>query len=251
MSAALAGIATLAFMAVGGAVGLRLLLLARRSRALPELSVGLSLFLLSAVSYPASLAVISGQVPLAPARALTVLAGVAAAVAWAAVFVFTWKSFRPGSATAKAVALAAGGVILALGAANVVRVLRAQEVEGLLRFGHATLGIQVLALGAYAWTAVEGFRYHALMRRRLALGLADPVVANRFLLWGLTGLFAFVIVAGSTLHALGGGSYGAVWLRLVTGVGGIGCAACLYLAFLPPEAWRRHLAHRAAPTAAS
>ncbi|MDX1649335.1 MAG: hypothetical protein R3263_05735, partial [Myxococcota bacterium] len=156
MTALLAGVATLAFIVVGGVVGARLLLLARRTRQLPELAVGLSLFLLSAVSYPASLAVIAGGVPLGPSRALILLAGVASSVAWAAVFVFTWRSFRPGSPAARAVALGAAGAILALGALNVLRVLRAEDVAALLRFGVATQAIQVLALGAYAWTAVEG-----------------------------------------------------------------------------------------------
>ncbi len=44
------------------------------------------------------------------------------------------------------------------------------------------LGIAFLA--AYSWTASESLRYHGLMRRRSAVGLADPVVTNRFLLWG-------------------------------------------------------------------
>src|SRR5262249_16178730 len=34
------------------------------------------------------------------------------------------------------------------------------------------------------WMSVESFRYGAMLRRRLRLGLADPLVANRFLLWG-------------------------------------------------------------------
>lgn len=244
MSAALAGLATLAFIGVGGVVGARLLLLARRTRQAPELSVGLSLFLLSAVSYPASLAVLSGQVPLAPARGLSLLSVVAMSVGWAAVFVFTWRTFRPGSAWAQRLSLLGAALILGLGASNLVRVAAADDLAALSRYGTATLVIQLLALAGYAWTAVEGLRYHALMRRRLALGLADPVVANRFLLWGLTGLFAFLTVSGSTFALLTGASYDRIWLRLLTAVGGSGCAVCLYLAFLPPAAWLRRLAPR-------
>jgi hypothetical protein len=40
-------------------------------------------------------------------------------------------------------------------------------------------------LGSGTWGAVEALRWWRLLRRRLALGLADPVVTNRFLLWGL------------------------------------------------------------------
>ena len=35
------------------------------------------------------------------------------------------------------------------------------------------------------WGAAESLRYFSMMRRRAKLGLADPLVTNRFLLWGL------------------------------------------------------------------
>jgi hypothetical protein len=39
-------------------------------------------------------------------------------------------------------------------------------------------------LAANFWVAIEPLHYHRLMRRRLRLGLAEPLVVNRFLLWG-------------------------------------------------------------------
>lgn len=39
--------------------------------------------------------------------------------------------------------------------------------------------------GAYGWTLVESHGYYRKMRRRVLLGLADGVVANRFALWAL------------------------------------------------------------------
>jgi hypothetical protein len=250
VSAALAGLATLAFIVVGGIVGVRLLLLSRRTRQLPEFAVGLSLFLLSAVSYPASLVVMSAPVGLGAARALSVLAVVAMGVGWAAVYVFTWRTFRPGSAPVRALALLAAAAILGLAGVRLVRVVATDVLADLSGYGAPVITIQILALAAYAWTAAEGLRYHALMRRRLALGLADPVVANRFLLWGLTGVSAFLTVAGSTVALLSGAGYDAIWLRWLTAVGGTGAAVCLYLAFLPPQSWRERLA-RQAPSSAS
>ena len=38
---------------------------------------------------------------------------------------------------------------------------------------------------AFAWGGFEALRYFFLLRRRQALGLADPVVTNRFLLWAI------------------------------------------------------------------
>ncbi|MFK7894917.1 MAG: hypothetical protein AB8G23_03725 [Myxococcota bacterium] len=37
----------------------------------------------------------------------------------------------------------------------------------------------------FLWGFCEALRYYAQMRRRLTLGLADPVVANRFLPSGM------------------------------------------------------------------
>ena len=39
----------------------------------------------------------------------------------------------------------------------------------------------------------SSLRYHAMMRRRLALRLADPVVCNRFLLWAVWGISCCVL----------------------------------------------------------
>jgi hypothetical protein len=36
---------------------------------------------------------------------------------------------------------------------------------------------------AYGWGALEALRYHLMMRRRVAHGLVEPMVSNRFLLW--------------------------------------------------------------------
>ena len=40
--------------------------------------------------------------------------------------------------------------------------------------------------GAFAWPAFESGRYAAAMRRRLAIGLGDPVLADRFRLWAIS-----------------------------------------------------------------
>jgi hypothetical protein len=39
----------------------------------------------------------------------------------------------------------------------------------------------------FGWASLESLRYYGVMRRRRSLGLVDPVVANRFLVWGAGG----------------------------------------------------------------
>jgi len=49
--------------------------------------------------------------------------------------------------------------------------------------------IAFAVIGTYPlWTASEAFRYWGQMRKRVSLGLAEPLVSNRFLLWTIASL---------------------------------------------------------------
>lgn len=79
--------------------------------------------------------------------------------------------------------------------------------------------------------------HHRMARRRVALGLADRVVANRFLLWGLFGLTATGINVASLIgNALGVDPSRSPSVIVPMGVLGFGASAAMYLAFVPP-AW--------------
>jgi hypothetical protein len=110
------------------------------------------------------------------------------------------------------------------------------------------------------WVAFEPLRYHALLRRRVRLGLAEPVVADRFLLWGCgslarTGMAVMgLIVSDIQLRA---GSQ--VMLELVApglllaSLLGLTTSAAYALTFLPTRAYLRWVERRysrfAAPAA--
>src|SRR5262249_39071894 len=103
-------------------------------------------------------------------------------------------------------------------------------------------------VAAYAWAAFEPLRYHALLRRRAAMGIGDPLVANRMLLWGV-GRLASGCVAGVHLVAQLLGAYelpeslvGVVSLLVLV------TAAAEWLAFFPPRAYLRRFG-ASAPTA--
>ncbi len=99
----------------------------------------------------------------------------------ACIYVFTWCVFRPDSRWARL--LARGGIAVMLGGLVGVAItesFKPRDVNGLwywISFSART--------GVMLWLAIESFRYWGLMRRRLRLGLADPVLTNRFLLWGV------------------------------------------------------------------
>ena len=228
----------LAFMGVGAGVGAKLLWLARRTRGFPELVVGFSLLVLAGVAWPLML-VASAPVPDAVLRGARGAASVAMALGWSGVFLFTWRVFRPGRGWARALAGLGIAAELAAGLAGLVRALALDDASALHVPAPSGLVLLLGAQAVYAWTALESFRYRALLRRRIPLGLADPIVADRFGLWGWTGVFAGGSIAPATWAMLTGGDPSSPLSHLVVGVCGLVCSGVLYLAFLPPAAYAR------------
>ncbi|MDX1649572.1 MAG: hypothetical protein R3263_06935 [Myxococcota bacterium] len=250
----LALIATLLFIAVAFVIGLRLLLLAARTRGLPELTLGMALFLIVGLGYPVTLAgraLLLGETPGLAGRVLLSLGSVLMNTGWAAVWFFTWRVFRPDAAWARALASGAIAALLLFAGVVLSRALIVEEPAALVRPNLASTGTLLLALASYVWTAVESLRYWALLRRRQTLGLADPVVTNRFLLWGLVAAFSFASLVGPTVAAVAGvDTTENPLVRLTTAVAGLVCSTALALAFTPPRAylhWLRARASRAAP----
>lgn len=216
----------LAFTAVSFAVGVRLLWLARRTRELPELAIGASFLLAGGLG--GTLTVLAGErsVALFAVGSLLVDLGVACLA------VFTWRVFRPDAAWGAALfaACLAGFAIGFLG----------KLVTG--GFGTPTTSlwdwITLLSrMAMYGWGACESLIHHLAGRRRLRLGLADPLVVNRFLLWAI-GLFAvFAIWAQLAVVMVVGVDPRVTFLG--TALLGFVCAGALWLAFFPPSSYRR------------
>ena len=104
----------------------------------------------------------------------------------------------------------------------------------------------------FVWAFWESRRYHRQMCRRGELGLADPVVTNRFGLFATwTGALSSISIGVSLLrlYAVLGTESGRMLsddptsrgvLGLVVGVlaiAGTAAAAALWLSFFPPQAW--------------
>lgn len=243
MADVLGGIGFGAFLSVSLVLGVRLLLLARRTRKLPELAIGLNFLLAGALGYGLLLAAESLRLLPAPWDGRGSFAGVTAISLGAAfVALFSRTVFRPTSPTA-GFALGALGAWLALGVWG-SWVLHVEGVEtgigGWLGRWAPNLGL----LLAFGWSSLEPLRFHAMMRRRLRIGMGDPLVANRLLLWGLgTGAIAVVALLHLVLqltgrHELPPSLVGVVSLLVLT------TAVCEWLAFFPPRAWRERFAVR-------
>jgi len=227
-----------AFALASFVVGLRLILLSRRTGLLPEKMIGLSLFLAGGCG--AILLVLSGFA--GDARWLVATAAIAMVnLGVAALGVFTWRVFRP---TLAGATLVAACVMLLLMSMIVDRA--AGHYLGMGRSSFSIVSDYAGRLILYGWATAETLRQHLLARRRVRLGLTDPLVANRFLLWSLATTAAF----GIWLHAL--------WQELarrtdttesylVATVLGSACALAIWLAFFPPRAYRARFAASSAP----
>jgi hypothetical protein len=240
-------VSTAAFILAGSVVGARLLLLAARTRELPDFLVGFSLFELSAIAYPLVLYGAFSDLSLADAKRVSALSHSSLGIGLACAFLFTQRVFRPGASWA--IAFAGGGIAL-LGyglVAGIAFVLRAPDRAGMSSPDSPVIWLQLAAVLAYTWSATEGFRCWAQARRRMRLGLADPVVVNRFLLWGFVGAASILSVAPAlVLRLAGDGAFTSPISRLCTALGGLTAAIALQLAFLPPARYRAWIAGRAA-----
>jgi hypothetical protein len=87
-------------------------------------------------------------------------------------------------------------------------------------------------------------------RRRLALGLADPVVSNRFLMWGLFGL-STMLLSSFLLFLQIATAEGSRSLtgQIATTVFGLISSGTVMLAFTPPERYAARIRARAAAAA--
>ncbi len=161
-----------------------------------------------------------------------------------ALYRFTRRVFRPSGSRgriAEAVGIAASVLTLGL-------VFATDGIAG--ERSLSVLAANAARLASYAWSFAEALRYWRMMRRRMAVGLGDPLVANRFGLWsvwmgGLTFMLVVVLLLRITGLALGAGEDQlAVVLPLLrpllAGVALVSGTA-VWLTFFPPRFYLRWL----------
>jgi hypothetical protein len=215
--------------------GARLLSLSRRTREAPELILGAA-FVLSGI------ALLAYMVPYVPAFESLwtpfVFAGralfVPVSILWA---LFTRNVFRPSENWAT-------GLVWAIGALHLIGVggsALTGDIEGFsitsawfwLDWSGYTLPV--------AWTGIEALAQFGRARRRLRLGLCDPLVCNRILLWGMFGvlqvglsivvLFQYAAYQKANVFTPG-------W-DLIYGIFSITSVVAIWFAFFPPTFYRR------------
>lgn len=238
--AAFGGLSFLLICILGGG---RLLLLARRTRKLPEFVLGMGMLLLGGVATPLlALARMPADLSLDVRVAFLVAHFTIMVIGMAGFSAFTRQVFRPDETWARILSWT-------LPATMVIGMLLTHTTHGfaaaLDAVGPGELLQQLGATATLGWAAWESLRYARTLKRRLALGLADPVVFDRVRLWGVAMGIA-VVLSGVTIIA----QFTAIDFiatapgAAFTAFGGFIAGSALYLAFLPPRPYTTWVAAR-------
>jgi hypothetical protein len=242
-------------------IGVRLLRLARRSAAGPEIWLAiyflLGVFLGMGLSNLVYMSLADAAMALPPniASVLNALYIFGTTAGMGCLYVFTWLTFRRDEAWARAL-VGAVAVVMVAGYAGI-----AISGDFVLRPvpGVAYWITWAARTSVFLWLLIESFRYWNRLRRRLRLGLAEPLVVNRFLLWGIwssvmlmTGLIDPLARVWYMRNAGSGTQWvpeltGPATVMLVTASSGllILVVITLYLTFFPTQRFRRWVERRA------
>ncbi len=263
MLEAVSGLVTIGLLVLSGVVGFRLIQRAQRYDGGPVLFLGLYFLVYGALATGLSLATYVGWSSAAlalPERGARILNGaffVTATAGMSCLLLFTRQTFRPESAAARTMVWGIGG-LLALSTALLAATegFEVRVVNGPAYWVHF-----VARVACWVWVAGESLAYWTKQRRRLALGLADPVVANRFLLWGIWGLVVALLAFSDPLARFWYYAAAGTATRWIPELGrpiidatipiacGLNAAALvlMVLTFFPPTTYRRWLLTRHTP----
>jgi len=220
-------------------IGVRLLCAARRTRGVPEMWWGVA-YLLGGFA-ALSRGIFSGVLGAREEHHLWLVLGSAlGALSVVAVANGVRRIFRPHARWTVALQAA----VFAAAAAGVAH--KTTEPASGMELGMGQRLIDAAMLLAYVWGGLESYGYYRRMRRRLAIGLADPVIVDQFRLWSFTFLCMVGTISMNLVVALGMGLrlvevpavFVAIQLILVAGVVGT------WIAFFPPLAYRRRVEAR-------
>lgn len=223
----LLGLGVLVQIVVDLWIGGRLLRLARRTRGLPELGFGACLLLFGGLGIPTAAVARLGPFASDGANQGLLIGALGLEnLGSFALFLATWRVFRPNANWARALVWIAGGAFL-------VSTPTSGDDGGVLYW----LGCVFRGL-PFFWSALEATRYWGLLRRRRALGLAEPIVIERMALWALSCsacAFGFVVFIGARLVGM---EPTAAPVLLAQSSVALLSGGALWLGFAPPDWYR-------------
>jgi hypothetical protein len=246
------GISQLVYIAVVLTLGVRLMLLAIRTRQLPESLLATHFLACCGLGYLLSIIGLSaarepGMLPAAVVTGTIALGHLGSCVGVFGGICFNFLVFRRNELWAKGlVVLAAVAIVTGYVGYGLTGGFHHGRFEGVwLWLFYGTFG------ACAAWVMAEPLAYYRVMRKRMHLGLAEPLVVNRFLLWGVGSVGRFLMVAVGVVPAviyadrkieLAPDAMGLT--LLVVALIGIGVAASYWLTFFPTRGYVRFIERR-------
>ena len=237
----LAGFLTFFFVAL--IVGVRLLLIWRRTRQLPELLMGIGVLGIGPVGFGCMIIGVVAIKNPAVSNLAFAIGTFAVAAGVMAKCIFNWTVYRRNSLLAKLATIGVAGLLAMILGLHLVDGQWVPD-QALAWDGLARSVVQVACL---LWGSAESLYYWSKMRRRQTLGLAEPVIVNRFLMWGLgAGLAGAGTGLGVAAEVMTGlPSLQIPWVVSTSSAFGFVSAIAIYLAFVPPERYVRFIRERA------
>ncbi len=221
-------------------VGLRLLRIALRTRKAPETGIGLAVFTLgfgTAGMMVGQILASRGETALGQAMAVLGFALVTAGTA--GLYLAIRVIFRPNSPWAAILAFTGSGFMIGAFAWRIVTGGTPTPWDEMTANAVFLAGRAFI----YAWGAFESFRYALLLRRRLALGLAEPMAVAQLICWGIASTCIGASVATISYGTFVLGARPATWPAGISIISGVSLTACLaiWLAFMAPASLRRRV----------
>ncbi|MGH0032934.1 MAG: hypothetical protein ACQGVC_24340 [Myxococcota bacterium] len=223
------------FIVASLVLGTRLLLLWRRTKEVPELTIGLAFLVGGGIGYLAwfamAIAAMKGAGP-GTLHAIT-SAGLGLSCV-GALFngVGVARIFRPGTRWPVAFLLAIGAVMAGGWGVHL----------GKEALGSSSFWVAMLACApVYAWAGIEAYGLARTLGKRARIGLADPVVVNRLNQWSASSAAVVLMIAVSFVSRLLYGPLLPPWVSFANAVLGLVAATTIWLGFFPPRALVRRL----------
>ena len=225
-------------------VGAYLLYKASRTRGIPERYLGLA-FLFNGMSYG------FGEAPFVFGAEglldeMSFIGRILAGGCVIAIASFTYRVFRPAAKWARRfVWIDAALLVSALG----VSVLEG-DWSGLAPLTYKGYWIEwVASIAPFIWLAVEALGLYFVSRKRVRLGLIDPLICNRYFLVGFYGALAAVTYFVIAIMLIGYERHG-TWstpLDVALGTVEVVSVVALWISFRAPDFYRRWVGGTEAP----
>ena len=233
---------------VGVVVGFRLIGLACRTRELPETLMGLGLVIVAVIGAPLTgVGRMPGMVGTPFGDALFTAGLGFVQIGTGCFFTFTWQVFRKNSTRAMVAVLLACGALGATWQGLVGASVGANMTEVYTHTRPWAMGVVALVAATFYWTALESLAYHRKLMRRLALGLAQSEIVNRFWLWGMGALATAGICTMMLVPmAMNIPPLQSPLTLTFMAIAAVVNSTCWFFAFFPPQAYLERVRFRSA-----